>query len=663
MRNIEFNDLYKADSIRKNISIKFDNTTITNSELYNDSVSLVQSICSQDNLRFGGCEASYIKFRIPNNYSQLKGNMLTVSQIINQKTINLGKFIVDSDTPASNKRYRDIIAYDMLYTIRNTDMTKWYNNTVFPITVKNLRDTFFQYFKITQKTQTLPNDSAIVYRVESDNVGGGDILKDICLINGAFGRIDENGIFEYIYLINDKSKAIDIDKSLVKDLSYEDFQTHDITRIKLSQSNSDIDFYYGKGDNTYPLQLNILDFGTKEDSLTNICKKVLPYIADTVFTPITLTARGNMCLETGDFISTKDYKGNTIYSYILKRTFSINSVEGLTDIYEAQGTQFYTREQSTNSDAIYSTNQKISSITKNSFYSYTYTNNNLYNIKDVAKEVIQINISATNYTDAIFIASIPLYLDNDGYIVVKYYRNKAFIEGDTCRTYFSKGYNILTLCNYIPVQEDENLLLSVSLNTEYVESFKRVTESKIISLEKYAKSGGTYKDTDIDTSIPNIKILAQTIKAICFTKGLTGTGRWDGTFILEEEIGSILAQGVAVGVSAFNDVLTTSTQLPNTHINNIQISAIASVGVNIDFNKDKIVDTIDIPTVVAQWILDKSSADKLKFSTKFVTVTDKYILNKTYTEVAESDTIDKGYLKTIAINYDEFESVESVVIE
>ena len=370
-----------------------------------------------------------------------------------------------------------------------------------------------------------------------------------------------------------------------------------------------------------------------------------------------------MCLETGDFISTKDYKGNTVYSYILKRTFSINSVEGLTDIYEAQGTQFYTREQSTNSDAIYSTNQKISSITKNSFYSYTYTNNSLYNIKDVAKEVIQINISATNYTDAIFIASIPLYLDNDGYIVVKYYRNKALIEGDTCRTYFSKGYNILTLCNYIPVQEDENLLLSVSLNTEYVESFKRVTESKIISLEKFAKLGGTYKDTDIDTSISNIKILAQTIKAVCFTKGLTGTGRWDGTFILEEEIGSILVQGVTVGVSAFNEVLTTSTQLPNTHINNIQISAIASVGVNIDFNKDKIVDTVDIPTVIAQWILDKSSADKLKFSAKFVKVTDKYILNKNYTEIAESDTIDEGYLKTIAINYDKFKSVESVVIE
>lgn len=71
----EIKDLFKKGNIRKNFRVSFIDTSLpdlTNSDIVQESVSFTESLCSKDELKFGLCEASAIKFKTI-NVSNIKG--------------------------------------------------------------------------------------------------------------------------------------------------------------------------------------------------------------------------------------------------------------------------------------------------------------------------------------------------------------------------------------------------------------------------------------------------------------------------------------------------------------------------------------------------------------------------------------------------------------
>jgi len=79
---IDFDALYKQDSVDKQLSIAFDGGVITNTELHSQEFELNESLCSESMLRFGSCEASSVKFKISNVFTPLKDKWLTVSETL-----------------------------------------------------------------------------------------------------------------------------------------------------------------------------------------------------------------------------------------------------------------------------------------------------------------------------------------------------------------------------------------------------------------------------------------------------------------------------------------------------------------------------------------------------------------------------------------------------
>ena len=53
MVDFQYADLFKKDSVDKQLQIAFDSGTITNTELHQGQFELNESLCSEDNLRFG----------------------------------------------------------------------------------------------------------------------------------------------------------------------------------------------------------------------------------------------------------------------------------------------------------------------------------------------------------------------------------------------------------------------------------------------------------------------------------------------------------------------------------------------------------------------------------------------------------------------------------
>lgn len=401
MVNYKYGDLFKKDTVDKQLSIVSDDgkINITNTELHQEKFELTESLCSEQELTFGSCEAAMIKFTVSNTFLPMKGRWMTVKMSLGGHAdipFQFGRYKVDSDTPTADRTCRDVVAYDALYDILNADVAAWYN-TVFPshkeqqkdkdgktttvtvydpVTMKQFRDSFFKYFGIEQADITLINDNMSIEKTvavtassetssdteESSTIGesmsGKEVLSCICEINGCMGHMGRDGTFHYIYLEqeiqglyprNDLYPADDlfprdpksnrIGKDLYITAEYEDFLVKTINKLQIREQKNDIGVIVGTGDNAYVIEDNFLVYGKGTKELKGIAKNVLSKIRGIVYRPFAADCKGNPCLEVGDAVRLPT-RYELIESYILKRT--LKGIQALRDDLEADGEEYRT---------------------------------------------------------------------------------------------------------------------------------------------------------------------------------------------------------------------------------------------------------------------------------------------------------------------------------
>lgn len=251
MIDYKYYDLFDKSSIDKQLKIVCsDGTILTNKNFSSTSsdFSLSESLCSDSKLSFGKCESSCLKIKIANTVNSLKGQTLQVTETLANKDdvpFKIGTYIVDEDTLTSDKKYRNITAYDRLYSISSMNVSDWYSK-LFPskqvpliryenvtkewtytgidgkeiteyyeelepityyqteyesITLKAFRDSFFKYIGLTQQSTTLVNDDMKVSKsVDDIDLTAKDVLEAICEINGVFGKMSRDDVFIYVEL-------------------------------------------------------------------------------------------------------------------------------------------------------------------------------------------------------------------------------------------------------------------------------------------------------------------------------------------------------------------------------------------------------------------------------------------------------------------------------
>ena len=208
----KYSELYKQNSVDKQLKIEYDGGTITNSELYSEGFELTESLCSETNLKFGTCEASVLKFKIANVVESLKGKWLTVTETLaknENEPLQFGKYKVYSDVPSADRNYRDVTAYDGMYDILNADMTEWYNGmSGSSVSIQYLRTKFLDYFGVEYEDIVLPNDYMIVQISTAESLSGKDFINAICELNGCFGHIGRDGKFYFKFLSLFEEKAL-----------------------------------------------------------------------------------------------------------------------------------------------------------------------------------------------------------------------------------------------------------------------------------------------------------------------------------------------------------------------------------------------------------------------------------------------------------------------
>lgn len=184
---------------------------LTNENIQQSSVTLQESICSENYFIFGGCVCNQISFSA--HHKQFDGTgeeyyptgRIEVYLERNKTKLKIFTGEIDTAERASNSLTRNFVAYDYLYKLRNTDIAWWYKNRTIDsqmvFSQKQFRDALFEYLGIEQVETTLEYDNASVPNTNvSNEINAINIIKDLCLQNSVFGWMNRDGKFEYLKL-------------------------------------------------------------------------------------------------------------------------------------------------------------------------------------------------------------------------------------------------------------------------------------------------------------------------------------------------------------------------------------------------------------------------------------------------------------------------------
>lgn len=353
--------LYIEDSTPIELEVRFKDDafpTIKGSDVLSEQMTLHESICEEEQLKFGGCNASSFELTVFNLNSGIKGYEIEPVLITNDTEIPLGVFYVETIEKYAGKDYKKLTAYDKMRYF-DVDVKDWYENLTFPISVKNFRNSLCEYVGVEQNEVTLITDSiTLTKELDSSNgINGLSLMKQICEISGVFGRMDRYGKFDYLFLessmllpADDLYPANDLYPSagsgnsensfnIPTSLMYEhplveDFFTSNIDGVIIVDSEgAQVVTEYNQ--NPYYLQDNFAIMGQTHETITALANALLSKISSISYRPINSSkVKGQPYVECGDFIS-GEVNGYGFEAYVFQR--DLTGIKALRDSYICKG--------------------------------------------------------------------------------------------------------------------------------------------------------------------------------------------------------------------------------------------------------------------------------------------------------------------------------------
>lgn len=380
-------DIYKSNSITKHLVLEFPeiNTTVSGEQIHYESMYLKESLLEDESIEFVGCIASKFKIKIKDFYTDIKGKRIRAyiyAEGTESEPITLFNGMVESAMKTSNKRIKEIVAYDELYDKGKRDVSTWYNSLIFPITLKEFRDNLFKYIGITQVECNLPNDDiSISKQYDPKSLKALNVIKALCQINGAFGIMNREGNFEYRILASSiisvpypslllfpsknlfpasptiamsvaERTASEVEAesfSFYKQVGYEEYEVKPVDRITIRQSENDVGVTYESGKNNYIIQGNMFTYGLDNETLATIAARIYENVQGVSYHPFTSDNNGLPYVECGvDAVSyyMKDFTGESEDGTYIQNFYVFNrelkGIQNMRDSYGAKGEEYQT---------------------------------------------------------------------------------------------------------------------------------------------------------------------------------------------------------------------------------------------------------------------------------------------------------------------------------
>lgn len=328
---------------------------INDDQIVTESLTLEESLCSDDYLRFGACEAAKFEITVADVTEDIKNHWFTAELIIADYKLAFGIYKVDDVVIQKDKRFKKIIAYDRMKEF-DTDVSIWYKNLSFPLSLREFRNSFLNYFGFPYDTVTLINDTMTITQSNTDpTINGRKVIESICEINGVFGSFDRTGTFKYVSLgyggVYPAEDLFPIERGLYpgesadpeevpatyKSLDYKEWVVESINRVNLYDADGELAAGFGDGENEYQIRDNFLIYGMGSAELLGIAENLYGNINGRTYLPATLELQALPYIEVGDLLDVEYSKG-TIETFVMHRT--TKGIQGMADTIESSGDQY-----------------------------------------------------------------------------------------------------------------------------------------------------------------------------------------------------------------------------------------------------------------------------------------------------------------------------------
>lgn len=322
--------------------------SIEDDQIVTDSLTITESLCSDEDLSFGACEAAQFEITVTGLTQNIAGLEFMATETFGGYNMILGLFRVESTPKQEDKNTRKIIAYDRMQRF-DVDVSGWYNALEFPMTLKAFRKSLCSFVGVREENAVLVNDEMQVEKtVNPTALKGREVLQQICQINGVFGSINKNGELRYVAL--PAKEDISEKVTIYRDAESEEYTVPDIDTVQIRQEEGDIGGVSdGDGQNVYIIEGNMLAYGKTTLEMIEIANNIKSIIGNLEYQPATISTNGSPWLEIGDRIRLETTDG-AVNTLIMKRTFT--GIQGAMDSYESTGSQELSRPFTIESELI-----------------------------------------------------------------------------------------------------------------------------------------------------------------------------------------------------------------------------------------------------------------------------------------------------------------------
>lgn len=397
--NEALKELYRTDSIDKNMIAEFRRPgqsepflTVHEGSRFID-MSLEESLCSDENIEWGSCEASQIKLTIIGlNGAGIKGSEMTLYQTLDGVfpatdlypaddtypagyVMPFGKYVVQSAKKQANTDFWDVTALDYMSKF-DANVVEWYNSLAFPLSLRDFRASLCKYLGVTEEVPDyLPNDDMLVEKtIDAGKLTGKDVLIACEQVNGVFGHFDREGVLQHVALepnyglfpatdlypsddlypvapgeMNDQVYDERLEAYLMISSYFEDYTIQSIDKIQIRQESEDIGAIYGTGSNCYTIEGNFLLYGKGADDLAAVATNVYGMISGRMYIPFNCELKGLPYISVGNAVYFA-YGSESIVSYIMNRT--LKGTYALKDSYSAEGEEIRSVQNNVNKDIL-----------------------------------------------------------------------------------------------------------------------------------------------------------------------------------------------------------------------------------------------------------------------------------------------------------------------
>lgn len=321
---------------------------IEDDQIVTDTLTITESLCTDEDLSFGSCEAAQFELTVTGLTQNIAGREFMVTESFGGYNMVLGLFKVDSTPKQEDTTTRKIIAYDRMQRF-DVDVSGWYNALTFPMTLKAFRKSLCFFVGVREENATLVNDEMQIEKtVNPTALNGRDVLQQICQINGVFGNINKNGELRYIRLPGKEDVSTQL--TIYQSAESEEYTVPDIDTVQIRQEEGDIGgVSAGDGQNVYIIEGNMLAYGKATSQMVEIANNIKSVIAGLSYQPATISTNGSPWIEIGDRVALETTDG-IVNTLVMKRTFT--GIQGAMDSYESTGSQELSRPFNIESELI-----------------------------------------------------------------------------------------------------------------------------------------------------------------------------------------------------------------------------------------------------------------------------------------------------------------------